>query len=242
MENKTENLIEDGFIIIARKSLGSNLWEKPSDYLKIWIYILMKVNHKDNFNFKRGENYFNWTDDLKNLKGIKKNTLYHCLKWLKFAKQIATQKTTRGMVLKVNNYEFYQDIKNYKMRNEMRNEMRNRCETDAKQMPNDKQERKKLITKEVNSNMCYFENFWNEYPVKKGKDATEKKFYSLLKKDINLFPVIMQGLKAYKQDIENKKTESKYIKHPSTWLNQGCWNDEYSAKNLNYKERVEGCF
>jgi len=53
-------LIEDGCILIARKIFNSEIWQKPSDYLKIWVYILGKVNHKNNNLFKRGENFFNW--------------------------------------------------------------------------------------------------------------------------------------------------------------------------------------
>lgn len=116
--------IDNGCILIARQIIASGIWKKPSDYLKIWIYILCKVNHKDNYAFKRGENFFNWSEDIRDFKGITRNTLDNCIKWLKSTEQITVQKTTRGMILKVNNYGLYQDIHNYKKQDEIRNEIR----------------------------------------------------------------------------------------------------------------------
>ena len=34
-----------GAIQIARSIQDSDIWNKPSDWLKIWMYILMYVNH-----------------------------------------------------------------------------------------------------------------------------------------------------------------------------------------------------
>jgi hypothetical protein len=43
----------------------------------------------------------------------------------------------------------------------------------------------------------------------------------------------MSGLDAYNDDCKAKNTEPHYIKHPSTWLNQGCWADEYGTPKKN---------
>ena len=53
------------------------------------------------------------------------------------------------------------------------------------------------------------------------------------------FNDIMKGLAKYKQYISSKQLEEKYIKHPTTWLNGECWNDEYNTEQTNgvvYKE------
>lgn len=67
--------------------------------------------------------------------------------------------------------------------------------------------------------------FYEKYPNKKSKQKALLSFNKALK--ITTFEKIMHGLDNYIKDIEQKKTEKKYIKHPTTWLNQGCWEDEY---------------
>ena len=104
--------MNNGFILLARKLLESGIWLKPPAYLKIWLYILFRVNFKDSL-FPRGSNLFNWNKDSPNIHGVSKNQFYETLKWLKRTKQITTQKSTRGVVIKVLNYEKYQDIKKY---------------------------------------------------------------------------------------------------------------------------------
>ena len=70
-----------------------------------------------------------------------------------------------------------------------------------------------------------FEEFYKKYPLKKSKEKAISSFKKALKKVS--FETIMRGLDNYLKDIEKNKTEKKYIKHPTTWLNQGCWEDEY---------------
>ena len=106
--------IELGYIRLANKIVLSKVWDKPSDYLKIWLYILMKVNYADSKTLKRGEGFFIWTNDYKDFLGhIKLKTIYNCIRWLKSTSQISTHRSTRGMYIRVNNYDYYQDIKNY---------------------------------------------------------------------------------------------------------------------------------
>lgn len=78
--------------------------------------------------------------------------------------------------------------------------------------------------REDNINM-QFDLFYSAYPIHKGKQKALIAYKNALKKTSH--ELIMQGLEAYLADIKKKNTEDKYIKHPSTWLNQGCWMDEY---------------
>ena len=41
---------------------------------------------------------------------------------------------------------------------------------------------------------------------------------------------IIKGSKNYALYCKQKETPQEYIKHPSTWLNKGCWDDEYELK------------
>lgn len=123
--------INGGFILLSRHILNSDIWKKPPEYLKIFIYILLKVNHKDGL-FPRGSNFFNFSEER--IPGVTAHQIYHFLKWASTEGNIlAKQKTTRGVVLKVNNYDRYQTIENYELRNELRND----CEIVAKQLRND---------------------------------------------------------------------------------------------------------
>jgi hypothetical protein len=70
----------------------------------------------------------------------------------------------------------------------------------------------------------WFEQFWSKYPRKVGKKAALKAWVKAIK--VTDFTTIMEGLDRY---IEHgiKADEPEYTKHPSTWLNGECWNDEY---------------
>ena len=72
-----------------------------------------------------------------------------------------------------------------------------------------------------------FEQFWSHYPNKKGKLAAQKKFLSLKKQ----LPDIDTLIKSIHDQIKERKylqSQNQFCppwKHPSTWLNQGCWTD-----------------
>lgn len=72
-----------------------------------------------------------------------------------------------------------------------------------------------------------FEQWWGKYPNKKSKQDALKSFNRVMKEKRATFDELMRGLEAYSNDCKVKNTEAHYIKHPSTWLNQGCWADEY---------------
>ncbi len=104
--------IDGGCVLIARSILNSGIWRKPPAYLKIFLFILLKVNHKDKL-YPRGTNFFNFSDEKP--PGVTKNQVYEFLRWAHQDKAdlITTQKTTRGIVIKVNNYERFQSLENY---------------------------------------------------------------------------------------------------------------------------------
>lgn len=112
-----ENIINGGYIILARRLIESEIWQKPPAYLKIWVYILFQVNYKNTKNYPRGSGLFNFKQER--IPGVTLNQVYEFLRWAKtlnprdLTTQITTQKTTRGIVIKVNNYNRYQDLNNY---------------------------------------------------------------------------------------------------------------------------------
>jgi hypothetical protein len=69
--------------------------------------------------------------------------------------------------------------------------------------------------------MSAFDQFWQAYPCKKGKPVAEKAF----RKVAGEFCAIMAGLEQYKR---HKPDYADWM-HPSTFLNQRRWEDEYDA-------------
>lgn len=67
-----------------------------------------------------------------------------------------------------------------------------------------------------------FDDFWNLYDYKKSKPTALKAWNKIPHETkVKIMGVIPDYLRA--------TPEKKYRKHPSTWLNQECWNDEIEA-------------
>lgn len=107
--------IMGGAFHLARQIFDSKIWKnKPSTWKIIWIYIIGQVNHKENGKFKRGEGYFNFSRELKNIgNDITYDMIRHALKFFKDEQMISTLRSTRGMIIKVLMYNKYQTLNNY---------------------------------------------------------------------------------------------------------------------------------
>lgn len=115
MKQKKE--VDGGCILLARQTLLSEIWNKPPAYFKIFFYILAKVNHTNTKSFPRGTGLFNFKQIQ--IPGVTRYQIYEFLRWAKTLSStdsptlITTQKTTRGIIVKVNNYNIYQDWETY---------------------------------------------------------------------------------------------------------------------------------
>lgn len=67
-----------------------------------------------------------------------------------------------------------------------------------------------------------FETFWQCYPRRVAKLAAKKAYDKALKQTTH--QEIMAGVERYA--FHTRNTEHQYIKHPASWLNSGCWEDE----------------
>ena len=111
MEN--ENKIYGGAILLARQVIDSEIFtDKPDVWFKIWIFILAKANHETKGKFKRGQCFLKY-DWIEKATRATRSEVDHCIRWLKSATMLATQKTTRGMIITVIKYDFYQTLDNY---------------------------------------------------------------------------------------------------------------------------------
>ncbi|WP_312061051.1 hypothetical protein [Anaerotignum sp.] len=71
-----------------------------------------------------------------------------------------------------------------------------------------------------------FDQFWKLYPNKKAKAAALRR-WKAMKISNETFQAIMEGLQKALVSQEWEKDGGAYIPHPATWLNGGCWEDEY---------------
>lgn len=70
-----------------------------------------------------------------------------------------------------------------------------------------------------------FAAWYARYPRKVGRAAAEKAYRRALKTTTP--EALTAGLDRMLAEIAGKKTSPEYIKHPATWLNGACWDDEY---------------
>ena len=77
-----------------------------------------------------------------------------------------------------------------------------------------------------------FAEFWAEYPKKVGKEAARKS-WKRIKPDAELFEHIMQAVVNAKSSEQWIRESGRYIPNPSTWLNQGRWDDELTPAETN---------
>jgi hypothetical protein len=127
-----EPLIPGGYILLSRKLIESEIWRKPPLYLKVWIFLLSEAQHSNYKNLKRGQV---WTTYEKIIEGCswyvgarkerpKKDQIYKILTFLRNpdervhesdtkATAITTTKATRGILITIENYDYYQTSSNY---------------------------------------------------------------------------------------------------------------------------------
>lgn len=118
-------MIKGGYYIKSRKIQESKIASAPPHVREIWDWLLREVNYKDanvgGTVIKRGQTVRSFKDIQEGLSwtvGYRKETYkkWHCeiaMKWLTKELMITTTRTTRGLLITICNYDYYQDPKNY---------------------------------------------------------------------------------------------------------------------------------
>lgn len=68
------------------------------------------------------------------------------------------------------------------------------------------------------------ERFWEVVPLKVGKDAAMRALGRVRRKRRCTFAKLIASMQRYANSVVGK--ERRFIKHPATWLNHGCYDDE----------------
>jgi len=120
-----------GFVLLARKTLESNLMTMNPLAFKLFFWMILKANFKDRDRLKRGQ-LVTTIEEMREagsyLIGYRKqkpsrDQIRSCYEALAKATMIATAKTTRGMGVTVLNYDIYQDFSAYEAHSEPHDEM-----------------------------------------------------------------------------------------------------------------------
>jgi hypothetical protein len=117
-------------------------------------------------------------------------------------------------------------IQNVGIQNEGTNNNNLNNNSNTNNINNNKQTSNKLPEKDLKSD---FESIWKEYPNKKGKAKAFVSYKKAIKDGVDN-QTIMNGISAYKKEIDIKRTEPEYIAHGSTWFSQQRWEDDYQTK------------
>lgn len=248
--------IKGGYILQPRKIDDSDIAKSPPHVREIWMYLLRKANHRDRkVNgkvIKRGQaltSYRQILEDLSWYVGARKESYarHHCetaMKALTKATMVTTTKTTRGMIVTILNYDYYQNPKNYDTYNETDND----TAPIATGKPHYKQELKNVKNeKNLTPPLTPPENFkpkktpkaaikheytddflevWAYYPKKVDKAAAFDSWRNLngTRPKTN---EIIQAIKENKRyNPQWQKDGGRYIPNLSTWLNNKRWEDE----------------
>lgn len=113
--------IQGGYILLARKTLESEIMDKPPLYFKLWGWMLLQAKFKPQKGLERGQfktsikemqaamahlvGYRKVTPTTKQIRGIYES--------LTKGSMIGTTKVTGGLIITILKYDEYQDYKNY---------------------------------------------------------------------------------------------------------------------------------
>jgi uncharacterized phage protein (TIGR02220 family) len=116
-----ENIVQDfrenygnGWLCLYR-SLSKKGWYKKSDYVHLWIHLLIKANYKDTQNWFNGKlitinkgQLITTRKELSYETGIQNSKIERVLKCLEIEQQIEQQKTNTSRLISILNYDKYQ--------------------------------------------------------------------------------------------------------------------------------------
>ena len=92
-------------------------------------------------------------------------------------------------------------------------------------VPNQTEQNQNAETKAASAADDRFDEFWTAYPNKKGKKAAFAA-WKKAKVTADLHAKILSAVALQKTSAQWQKNGGEFVPHPTTWLNQGRWDDE----------------
>ena len=114
---------------------------------------------------------------------------------------------------------------NYNNNNSNNNNITEKEINKEKELPQKPKNDGKIDEKKPSVMEQRFNQFWAAYPKKVGKAYAEQCFKKL-KPTAELTQKMLDAISEQKKSAEWTRDNGQFIPHPSTWLNQGRWDDE----------------
>jgi hypothetical protein len=235
-------IIRGGYILQPRCIDDSDIMHEPPVVRELWFYLLRRVNHTDNGQYKRGSGFFNlgeiqealhWYSGYRKMK-YSKPQLTKSLRKLRGRNMVATAEATHGVYITILNYDYYQNPDNYggnggeqtketrrKREGHTKNKNEKECKNERNNPPKSPQgDSRTGYTQE-------FLKFWEVYPRKVGKAAAFKAWKA---KNGTRPPAgdLIKIIETHKQSTQWNREGGQYIPNPATWINQERWEDDLS--------------
>jgi len=225
--------MDNGWITLHRKTLDNPIVMKDPDYFSVWVYLLLNATHKEydvifkgkRIKLKQGELITGRKSICNSFKNkVSESKVQRILKTFESEQQIEQQTSSEKRLIKVNNWIQYQQSEQQSEQqvnnNRTTSEQQVNTNNNVNNVNNDNNvnNKTKLIEKDFNI-------FYQAYPIKKSKKAAKKAF-----EKVNVdITVLLSAIKQQADEKELLRRNGEFCpewKHPSTWLNQGCWEDE----------------
>ena len=219
----------DGWLKLYRSILDSAVFQ-DAEILKVWIWLLCNVAFEQHdticygkvINLKPGQ-IATGRKKIAQCTYLNENKVYRALTALKSLGNIEIKATNKYSIITVVNWDKYQDENGKGTSSEQQT---NSKTTTEEQQDNNKRTQHKNGKNGKNEKeiyMCpFFDRAWELFPNKKGKSAVSKK--AMLELAEAGETVVIAAIENYKEEIQRKGTEEKYILHGSTFFN-GRWRD-----------------
>jgi len=240
--------MHNGYVKLWRKTVDSQIFQNES-LLKVWVWCLMKANHKDKWtNLKTGKGF----TEIKVLKGqfifgrrsaakelkMKPSSIRNRMEKLKNIGNLDMQPDTHYSLITIANWDIYQSENNKNDRQKDRQRTPKGQPEDTNK--NDKNVKKKNIPHQDAENFYLtkkkkkltglrlktFEEFWKCFNYKKDKASAADSWLEIPSLNNNMVGLIYEAakLEAKKRPelIENGQTP----KMAQDWISSRRWEDE----------------
>ena len=231
--------IKGGYYIKARCIQNSEISIMPPYIREIWDWLLKETNHTekklDGIIIKRGQLVRTFKDIQEGLKwmiGYRKMTYkkWQCENAMKFLRKrgmITTMKTTRGVLVTVCNYSFYQDPKNYESntradtRTTVNKQLTDTINKNDKKDKNGKKKKREILKRKCELVISYL----NEKTGRVGDecfDSTNKSIMGFINARFNEGRTVKDLITVIDKKVKDWLSDEKMVKflRPSTLFNR----------------------
>ena len=232
--------MQNGWVKVPREILNNEVIFKDSEHLAIYIYLLLNASHdstgkilfkNQEYEMSSGEVCIRIREVSKTC-DIEQTKVLRILRLFEKCNIIATRTDGRKTLVSIGlsgNIENDIATKVQQKCNKLE-EKQDEKEKSSKREKEEIKEEYKNKEPPISPPRDYFYEFWRAYPKKVGKSYAKKCFLRL-KVGEELLEKMLKTLEWQAKSDRWREKGGVYIPNPSTWLNQGRWDDEETNCN-----------